>query len=155
MVNIEHVLKPNKLKIVLSLSFFFVIFGIIYLVFEIVVLPLIPYPIYLLFLIPFLFISVIVLFISYLLGSFIDYYVQNRNFKIMIALFSGLISIAIIYIIYKMMSGPSGPSGPIICDPVHVPNQSEEYCIKLLNSVKIQKEAVVESLNRCLQNYYR
>ncbi|MBM4241915.1 MAG: hypothetical protein FJ150_09695 [Euryarchaeota archaeon] len=161
MVELEQLLKPNKFKIILALlllvplsilivfifTSLFSISGMyyfsLYQLYHLSLYDLVVFSPILLVL------ALIGLFLAYLLSGFIDHYIPNRNAKIMIALISGIVTIILVYIIYKIISEP------IICDPVHVSNHTEEYSLKFLNEVKINKEAVTESLNKCLKFYYR
>jgi hypothetical protein len=103
MVDIKELLKPNKFKLTLFLMLSipcitlvmallgsnYICWGYYFSSYFILNSPL-------LFLISISIFLVTGLIISYLLGSFIDYYIPNQNLKIFIALVSGLISIIII-----------------------------------------------------------
>jgi len=152
MINIEDLLKPNGFKIILAFFFLIpslflvlIILGFFYSLFGSYAWVNSP-----LVLLPLTLISLGTgLLVSYSLGSLVDYYIQSRNIKILIALISGFISIIIVYVVYKMISEP------VICDPVHVPSSGKNYSFNLLENLKIDKGAVRDSFNQCIQYYYK
>ncbi len=92
---------------------------------------------------------IIILVISYLIGAFMDYYIHDKNLKALITIGLGFISIISIYIMFRLLNEP------VICDPVHVPSNTESYNMNLLNEIKADKNAVKESLAQCLENIYK
>lgn len=98
------------------------------------------------------------LILSYLLGSLIDYYIQNRNLKIFIVIISGLISLGIIYVLYKMVTEPiicdpvHVPPNQNISDPVHEPQNSGIYHTKMLQDIRVDARGVQDSFERCIQS---
>jgi hypothetical protein len=103
---------------------------------------------------PFLLLGLI---LSYLLGCFIDHFIQNEKIKITIAITSGIISLLIVYIFYKIVTEP------VICDPVHVPTNNQTICdpvhqpnqavgATVLDELDIDKSAVKNSLEQCINN---
>lgn len=88
----------------------------------------------------------LILVISYLFGASADYYVSSKKIKYMIIVFLGLATIISIYITYKLLAEP------VICDPVHVPSQTESYNINLIKNIKIDEDTVKDSFHQCLQN---
>ncbi len=165
MVNARELLYPNKFKITLFLLFaiptttliiFLLDINVIYLNYNHFHSSLILVNV-LLFLISIFQFIVLGLILSYVLGCFIDNSIQNEKIKITIAIVSGIVSLLIIYALYKMVTEP------VICDPVHVPNQTicdpvhqptqgESYGASGLNELKINKSAVENSLEQCIEN---
>lgn len=98
------------------------------------------------------------LILSYLLGSLIDYYIQNRNLKIFIIIISGLISLGIIYVLYKMVTEPiicdpvHVPPNQNISDPVHEPQNSGIYHTKMLQDIRVDAHGVKDSFERCIHS---
>lgn len=165
MVDIKEFLYPNKFKITLfllliipSVTLIIIIFGQNYI-----------YSHYYYFYSSFLFVDLILflisfspfilggLILSYFLGCFIDYYVQNEKIKITIAIISGIVSLIIVYLFYKMITEP------VICDPVHLPGNNQTVCdpvhkpsgsysASVLGELKIDKSTVESSLKQCINN---
>lgn len=92
---------------------------------------------------------IIILVISFLIGAFIDYYIQNKKFKALITIILAFISIISVYIMFRLLNEP------VICDPVHVPSNTESYNMNLLNEIKADKNAVKELFAQCLENIYK
>lgn len=92
---------------------------------------------------------IVILVISYLIGAFMDHYIQNKTLKTLITIGLGIISIIFIYIMFRLLNEP------VICDPVHVPSSTESYNMNLLNEIKADKNAVKESFAQCLENVYK
>ena len=99
------------------------------------------------------------LVLSYLLGCFVDHFIQNEKIKIMIALLSGVVSLVIVYFIYKMVTEPIicdpvhiPSNNQTICDPVHQPSSGENYNIHVLNELNVDQSTVKNSLEECIQN---
>ncbi|MGF7118826.1 hypothetical protein [Methanobacterium oryzae] len=92
---------------------------------------------------------IIILIISYVIGAFIDQYIQDKKIKTLITIALGFISIISIYIMFRLLNEP------VICDPVHVPSNTDSYNVNLLNEIKVDKNAVKESLSKCLENIYK
>ena len=168
MANIKELLMPNKLKITLFLmlsipciTLIITILGRNYIYSDfnyfssqfILVDPL-------LFLISISLFVIAGLVTSYILGSFIDHYIQNERIKIIIAIISGVASILILYILYKLVTEPvicdpvHNPNNTI-CDPVHQPGQGKAYSARALHELNIDAPEVEGSLKQCLQNLGR
>jgi hypothetical protein len=166
MVDIKELLKPNKFKLTLFLMLSIPCITLITLILGrnyiysgyryfsspfILVDPL-------LFLISISIFLVAGLILSYLLGSFMDHYIQNQNLKIFIAFLSGMISIIIIYILYKLVTEPiicdpvHMPQNQTICDPVHEPGVGESYHTQVLKEIEVDSQAVQDSFQQCIQN---
>lgn len=92
---------------------------------------------------------IIILVISFLIGAFMDYYIQNKKLKALITIILAFISIISVYVMFRLLNEP------VICDPVHVPSNTESYNMNLLNEIKADKNAVKESFARCLENIYK
>lgn len=113
---------------------------------------------YLLFMIIFSIYVVLGSIFSYLFGCFIDTFIQNEKIKIGIAIISGIVSLIIVYVLFKMVTEP------VICDPVHVPGNNQTICdpvhkpsgesynTNALGELKIDKSAVKNSLEQCINN---
>ncbi|MDO5835329.1 MAG: hypothetical protein Q4P17_02370 [Methanobacterium sp.] len=166
MVNVKELLYPQKFKITL---FLLLIIPCITLIIMLMVNFLYPDNNYylslkipantILFLIS-MFISLITgLILSYILSCFIDYYITSAKIKIFIALISGTASLMIVYIFYKMITEPIicdpvhiPTNSQTICDPVHQPIQGENYNTNVLDGLNVDKSKVEKSFQECIQN---
>lgn len=92
---------------------------------------------------------IIILIISFLIGTLIDYFIQNKKLKSLITILLGFISIISIYIMFRLLNEP------VICDPVHIPSNTESYNMNILKDIKADKNVVKESLAQCLENIYK
>jgi hypothetical protein len=159
MVRMSELLEPTKFKITLFLMLIIPCVSFILLTFAFLVQN-VPFdgiyfdsPLFLEFIV----VTVLSgLILSYLSGSILDHFIKSERVKIIIAVFSGIISILIIYTLFKMVTEP------VICDPVHNPNQT--ICdpvhqpshgadsVEKVMDLEVDGSAVKSSFKECLQN---
>ncbi|MBI5680558.1 MAG: hypothetical protein HZC47_06690 [Methanobacterium sp.] len=152
MVNVKELLEPNGFKIILTILLF-----ILFSVWAVAISS----PDYLFYYKPGIlnnlilvlnniwWLLIIILVISYFIGAFMDHYIDDKNLKTLITIVLGFMSIISIYLMFRLLSEP------VICDPVHRPNTTESYNLNLLNEIKVDKNAVKDSLAHCLENIYK
>jgi len=164
MVDLKEVLYPNKFKLIFfillfipSASLIILLFGQNYINYDYYYSSFILVDLFII-LISISFFLVVGMVLSYLLGCFIDYSIQNEKIKITIAIIAGIISLLILYLLYKMLTEP------VICDPVHVPGNNQTICdpvhtpsddsysANVLSELKIDKSAAENSLEQCINN---
>jgi hypothetical protein len=136
MTNIKDLLKPTGLKIVLSLALLVPSLILSFIVISFSLQKII-------------FLIVLGIVISYLIASFLDYFIKSRNVKIIIASISGLVSVVAAYIIYKIISEP------VICDPVHEPSQCELACREIIENATNRTSEVMQKFQECVRNCYK
>ncbi|NOZ81592.1 MAG: hypothetical protein GXO63_00350 [Candidatus Micrarchaeota archaeon] len=86
---------------------------------------------------------------GYLLACLFDYFVKNRNVKIVVASVSALVSVIWIYLISRVVTEAE------ICDPVHEPSQCELACRKIIENAANVTDEVLKKFNECVQNCYK
>jgi amino acid permease len=158
MVGIRELLEPTQLKITMFFVLIIPCISLILLTFAFLVQDFYyaGYSYSPLF-IDFIVIAVLIgLILSYLLGSFLDIFIQSERVKIIIAIFSGIVSILIVYTLFKMITEP------VICDPVHTPNQTicdpvhqpsqGDFSADKLMELHVDGSAVKSSFKECIQN---
>ncbi|MEN6329722.1 MAG: hypothetical protein ABFC91_05455 [Methanobacteriaceae archaeon] len=158
MVRIKKLLEPKKWKITLFIMLIIPCISLILLTFAFLVQDFYyagssSSPLFF----DFILVAVLIgLILSYLLGSFMDHFIQSERVKIIIAIFSGIVSILIVYSLYKMLTEP------VICDPVHTPNQTIFEPVQppiqgvgsanKLVELDVHGSAVKSSFQECIQN---
>ncbi|HOI39585.1 MAG TPA: hypothetical protein PL168_02550 [Methanobacterium sp.] len=165
MVDLKEVLYPNKFKIIFFIIIFIPFASLVMLFFgqyinannyyfssSSILVDTAA------FLMSISFFLVVGLVLSYLIGCIIDTSIQNEKIKITIAIISGIISLLIVYLIYRVITEP------VICDPVHVPGNNQTICdpvhtpsdksnsAHVLSELKVDKSAVENSLEQCINN---
>jgi NhaP-type Na+/H+ or K+/H+ antiporter len=152
MVSFKEFIKPNGLKIVLSIVLLLPISALFFFFFALISIPLrriipIDRVLFLIFIVG----IIAAVVISYLIGSLFDTFIKSRAVKIVIVAVMSLLSIIIGYFIYRFFSMQF-----TVCDPVHTPSDCEIGCRQIIESAVNKTDQIIQQkFYDCISNCYK